>query len=262
MADDSAPTIWPPKRGQTPVSRRNFVKGAMGAATLGALGAGGFGVLRPVINLEAAKTEILKYFGAKKVDGPAPRGVPIIPVQVNAEGFIEGKPTRLEWYQYCGHEGAPGLYESFTGDNVFRYFLTEEKIVAARAANLALWFEDKIGDPIRFSDLDEVGKGAAFRWRSEGQTGVDIITGIVIRVDPKKFKRRPDDELWDPVNNLVALSTYCTHFCCVPGFKESNIALKLGYWEKMLCTCHFSVYDPYNIVRYEFEHKIPGGEEE
>ena len=179
------------------------------------------------------------------------------------EGFVEGVPSQLEWYRYCGHEEAPGLHEGYAGDNVLRYFLTEEKIVAARAANMPLWFEDKIGQQIRLADLDEVGKGAAFRWRSEGETGINIITGVVLRVDPAKFKgRRPDDDLWDPENNLMGISTYCTHFCCIPGYQESNIAQQLGYWEKMLCTCHFSVYDPYNIVRQEFDMKLPRPEEE
>jgi Rieske Fe-S protein len=46
---------------------------------------------------------------------------------------------------------------------------------------------------------------------------------------------------------LIAYVSFCKHFCCVPGWHESPLALKQGFFDKMFCTCHFSVYDPLQI---------------
>lgn len=268
--DDESPFLDEPAGG---VDRRAFVKGALGAATLGVAGAAGFGIFKQAAIVKPSTIKSIKYLGAKVLVGsPAPRGVPLIPIRVNADGFVEGVPEDddelyLDWYRYCSHEEAPGLADpGFTSDNTIEYFLTEEKLVAAGAeAKERWWYADKLEQPIRASDFANLpfGSGAAFRWRSHGLSGNDVVTGILLKLDPSEFNM-PESELskyMDMDHNLIAFSSFCTHFCCVPGWKEDPTADKLGFWDMIFCTCHNSRYDPRELTEYTFDLKLTTGDD-
>lgn len=45
--------------------------------------------------------EKVTYLGARRIAGPAPRGIPLIPIEVK-EGKIFGLPTAFPWLIYCG----------------------------------------------------------------------------------------------------------------------------------------------------------------
>ncbi len=250
------------------VDRRRFVKGAMGAATLGVAGAAGFGMFKQIAVPGDTIVSFIDYFGARAMPGsPAPRGLPLIPVRVNDEGFVEGVPEKerngvmvnyLDRLRYCGYQSAPNLKDPSSGDNVFRYFLTEEKIHQAADPEGTWFFLDKIGDRVRaddFADLD-YNTGAAVRWRSEDARPSDIVTMMVLKLDPDRFEGPNAGELehfMDNDHNLVGLSAICTHFCCVPGYKEARTkAESFGAWEMAFCTCHNSRFNPYEITGYNF----------
>lgn len=45
--------------------------------------------------------EMVKYTGAKRVAGPAPRALPVIPIEIK-DGKITGLPAAFPWLVYCG----------------------------------------------------------------------------------------------------------------------------------------------------------------
>ena len=257
------------------VDRRAFVKGALTAAGLGVAGAAGFGMFKQAAIVKPTTTRIVKYFGAKVLPGsPAPRGIPLIPITVNADGIIEGVPVRgegddeqnyLDWYRYCSHENAPGLIPENPFDNTLEYFLTKEKLEAAGgAAKERWWYHDRLETPVRADHWKDLpfNTGAAFRWRSAGQSGNNVITGILLKLDPKAFKRGEKGERENfmiPEHNLIAFSTFCTHFCCVPAFHEDPAAKTMGFWDMIFCTCHNSRYNPREITEYSFELTLEKG---
>lgn len=266
MAEEAPPTdpFAPPA--PEGMGRRQFVKTAMGVAVVGAVGTTTAGLVVP-LSTSRLKIRRFPYLGAKKVGGPAPQGIPLIPLKVK-DGFVEGVPElknagvnhNLDWYKYCAHEGAPGLEADFTADNVLRYFNNPAKVkTAEKELGRSLWYADKLDQKIEVAHFTEVGMGAPFRWRSEGQEQNNIVTGIVIRVDPEKVggKRAEPGKKFIGKDEesgaaFIAFCSFCAHFCCVPGFKESKIPLDKGLFEKIYCTCHDSVYDPLNIHEYTF----------
>lgn len=295
---DEDPLIDPfapkPKEG---IDRRTFVKAAMTAAAVGAVGATTAGLVVPLSTAGGLKIKRFPYLGARRVDGPAPQGVPLIPIRANEKGEIEGipliditaanagqwsgfdkekvgatpekdqpdnRPERinfLEWYRYCGHDKSPAFEPTFTEDNVLRYFNNVAKVAKA-AADLGtpVWYANKLKEPLRVEDFAGLppNTGAPFRWRSETLEGNDIVTGIIIKV-AEGAMRGEDAEAFmisskGPTGpkDLVAFSSYCAHFCCVPGYKESKEAIAADWFDTMYCTCHNSVYDPLQIKKYKF----------
>lgn len=241
-------------------SRRSFVKGcALLSGGLMAAGAVGSMALPLSVSNKSPFVRV-EYIGATLVGGPAPQGVPLMPLVADAKGDLSVNPAPegveggvLNWYKYCSHEKTTGLQTSFRSpDEYIRYFLTPEKM----ASIVEGWYLDKLGRVANVADFAEVGRGAGFKWRSEGQTGKNIITGIIIKIDPKKLEfNQANEEVvrsqflvpTDDGNALVAYSSFCKHFCCVPGWHESPLAQAQGVWDMMFCTCHLSVYDPYLI---------------
>ncbi|MBW3583276.1 MAG: Rieske 2Fe-2S domain-containing protein [Euryarchaeota archaeon] len=246
------------------IDRRSFVKGCLGAATIGAVGAAGFGLFKQVAVVKETTTRFIEYFGAKVLTGsPAPRGLPYIPLALDEDGeTIIGVPEHLDWYRFCAHEQAPGLAnEGFTDDNKLYVNITEDKLHGATQDVIdQWWYLDKRDQPLKMRDFigRDVDTGAPFRWRSEGQRGNDMVTGIILLLDRERVKAKPeleefaimDERLGDGV--LVAFNSFCTHFCCVPGYHEDTTAEKYDAWDKIFCTCHNSRYDPYEIVDYDF----------
>lgn len=245
-------------------SRRSFVKGCIYASVGVAAAGGALGMALPLSVANKSAFTRVEYVGATLVSGPAPQGVPLMPLAVDGNGDLsinpipEGVPGGvLNWYKYCAHERSAGLQPSFKAkDEFIRFFLTEEK----KATIVEGWYLDKLGKVVNVRDFDVVGKGAGFNWRSEGQSGKNIITGIIIKIDPSKmeFKNAQEQVVREQFivptpdgQALIAYSSFCKHFCCVPGWHESPLAQSSGVWDKMFCTCHLSVYDPY-LVKGDF----------
>lgn len=255
------PFAPPKKKG---MDRRQFVKTAIGAATVGAIGATGAGIVVPLSTSGGLNVRRFPYLGARKIGGPAPQGIPLIPLRVTAEGYLEGvpelgdfggkEPHTLEWYKYCSHEAAPGLEKGFTEDNVLRYFNNPVKIAAAEGQGIPIWYKAFLNQKVHADQFAEVDQGAPFRWRSEGQEQNNIITGLVIRIQKDAVKGKVYDQFIATYDDkaFIAFCSFCAHFCCVPGYKESEIPLKKGLFEKIYCTCHDSVYDPRELKEYTF----------
>lgn len=271
--DDTSPYTQEPPTG---VDRRTFVKGAMGAAAVGVAGAAGFTMFKQAAIVQPSTIRNISYLGTKVITGsPAPRGLPFIAVRVNEEGFVEALPevegeNMLDWYRYCGKENAPSLANpAFTDDNTIEFFLTEEKLHAAGAeAEERWWYANKLGEKIKASDFAnrDFGSGAAFRWRSQGLSGNDIVTGILLKLDPSDFEGIDEDTLsqfMDMEHNLIGVYSTCTHFCCVPGFKEDPTAERFDAWDMIFCTCHNSRFNPLEVTEYQFDLKLgdPGGDD-
>lgn len=258
------------------MDRRSFVKLCVGAAGVGAAAATGLGLAAGLAIPRKPGGALLRYYGAHRVAGPAPRGVPFIPITVE-NGVFVGKPTltdpegnqinALDWYKYCGHAGAPGLQPGFTNDNTLTYFEKEDY------KTLTPWFKERFGNPIGPDDFPGNGFGAAFVWRSKGQAGSSILSGVIIKAHPDEIKyvtsavspAKPlaseDEFRWVRENvfheNFIAVSTFCTHFCCVPGYREAELlARPRNAWDNMFCTCHNSNYNFRQPVAYTFSPEV------
>lgn len=245
------------------LSRRAFVKGCVYASVAGAavVGAGAF--VPPLSMTSKEPFRRIEYIGSTLISGPAPQGVPLMPLAAAAGGDlrvrpeVEGVGSVLEWYKYCAHEKTPGLQQGFKAQDEFiRYFLTEEK----KQTIVEGWYLDKLGAVANVRDFTEIGRGAGFNWRSQGMSGKGIISGIILKIDPGllEFSGAAEDVVREkflvPTPDgaaLIAYSSFCKHFCCVPGWHESPLAKSQGFWDKIFCTCHLSVYDPY-LVKGDF----------
>ena len=255
MADAHAQDPFGPER-RKGIDRRTFVKRTVGTAAVGAVGAAGLGLAFPLSTTAGLKIPRFPYFGAKIIGGPAPKGIPIIPIKVAEDGTITGVPSHLDWYKYCSHDEAPGLEGGFTNDNRLFYFQNQEKIHRAETDGIHLWYKDLLDQPLRVNHFDEDGKGAPFKWRSEGQFDNNIITGIAIRLNPEQIENveAAEELMGAPFmdQGIVAFCSFCAHFCCVPGYKEAKDAEARDAWETIFCTCHGSIYDPFVLEEYQF----------
>jgi hypothetical protein len=250
-----------------PMKRRDFVKTTMKVAAGGAIVAS----LAPLaVSVNPIQKPLVRfpYVGARILPpGPAPQGIPLIPVIVNADGVIEGVPENkksdvkhnLDWYKYCSHEKSPGLTLGFTQDNKFRYFALKEKFASAKAQGFNLWYENLLDQEVRADHFKNIGDGAPIRWRSEGQVQNNIVTGIIIKIDPSKVKGAPEGFVWDNKDGtgFIAVVSFCAHFCCVPGYLENNSpkATEPGKGVNdtvIYCSCHDSRYDFMDIRKYTF----------
>ncbi|MBI2079062.1 MAG: hypothetical protein HYT80_11980 [Euryarchaeota archaeon] len=261
-----------------PVPRRDFVKTALTVAAGGAVVAGAAPLVVP-LSYNPRKIPRFPYVGARILPpGPAPQGIPLIPVTVNDNGELEGKPENpqsklrfgLDWYKYCSHEAAPGLELKFTDDNVMRYYTNPEKLTQARASGIELWYQNFLDQPMRADQFQKIGDGAPFRWRSEDQVGSNIVTGIVIKIDPSKIKSKSPEHIGGFIHDnedgtgFIAICSFCAHFCCVPGWGEhSSVKTNADVGKKAMrgigvadhviyCSCHDSRYDPMDIREYTF----------
>lgn len=243
------------------IDRRHFVKTCMGAAALGVGGAAGFGMFKQVADLGDYIVRRVDYWGASRSQkSPAPRGLALIPVRVDGEGFVAGVPDHLDWYRYCGHERSPALSDvGHTDDDVFRYSVSADKLHESENPEETYWYLDRLEQPVHADHFRDkpYGTGASVRWRSQGLRGDDVVTALVLKLDPEEIGFEELDSFLEPEHHLLAFITYCTHFCCVPGYQESPEARQKGQWDKIFCTCHGSVFDPTDITRYSFDLRLP-----
>lgn len=278
------------------MDRRSFVKACVTTAGVGALAASGLGLAAGLAIPRKPGLPPVRYFGTHRVAGPAPRGLPYIPIEVK-DGVFVGKTTLagragilgmetddeinvLEWYKYCGHSGAPGLKPDFTDDNKLTYLSKDEY-----EEKITPWFkaylppptkpgeQRELGQPIKTEHFAADGFGAAFEWRSDGiPLGIGVLTGVIIRAPKSELTRvestvppaKPiSQEEFDWVkrevfaehegNVYVAVSSFCTHFCCAPGYRElEKLARPRAAWDNLFCTCHNSNYNYREPVWFTF----------
>ncbi|HUR69848.1 MAG TPA: hypothetical protein VM370_11440 [Candidatus Thermoplasmatota archaeon] len=264
------------------MDRRSFVKACVTTAGVGALAASGIGLAAGLEIPRKAGLPPVRYFGCHRVGGPAPRGIPYIPITIE-NGTLVGKTSIphykagepdiniLEWYKYCGHSGAPGLQPDFTKDNTLTYLAKEEY-----EHIITPWFKPYLDQPVKVDQFPAENFGAAFKWRSEGQSGSNVLTGIIIRAPVSQLERvtsakppgKPisEDEfawvrknIWheEGGNVFIGVSSFCTHFCCAPGYRESEkLARPRDAWDNIFCTCHNSNYNYRQPVSFTFAPEV------
>lgn len=265
---------YPPTTG-----RRRFVSGVVGSAVLAGLAVAGAGLIESATNPTGTGGGITSYFGNTVVDGPAPRGMPQIPVEIDSEGFLQGiwpearQVTRDgqtvtvaemeiggstysgEWFQYCGVQDAPGLAPNAEQDNYFRYDegppyewqQTEvspgDKVNVDDFADYQTW-GNEVGRP-------GLGKPATAQWRS--QDASKVLPVQIIRSSTVEQEASGNEWLdATTMEGFLANLNLCTHFCCVPGYKATDQSAAFGAENLVYCPCHQSVYDPFAIEQQTF----------
>jgi Rieske Fe-S protein len=255
------------------------VKGVVGSATLASVGTGAAASVGAATSASGAGGGITQFFAIENTDGPAPRGMPLVPVEVESgelkgiwpedveEGVarmdLGGQTYSSAWFQYCGVQTYPGVDPGVDQDNFLR---------AAAGAPYA-WQEDVEGGTKltvdMFSDYEEwgngigqagIGKPAMANWRSVDVSPQETMVVQVLRSPRIQELRQnpPSGVSGDFVRavtteeGFIAWLNKCTHFCCVPGFKSFTDSAKFGAEDRVYCQCHQSVYDPFSIVGGSF----------
>ena len=188
--------------------RRRFVKGVAGSAALSSVGATGVVTLEATTGPKGTGGGRIEFFGIENTDGPAPRGMPIVPIEISdgelrgvepalrddlteaeiEEGFNgSGVPYTFAWFQYCGIQSSTGLNPERNADNYLR--ASDEPY-----ANYE-WQQNVEGGTVltldMFDDYEEwgngigrpgIGKPAIATWRSEPKTENEEIKVIPVQV--------------------------------------------------------------------------------
>ena len=261
------------------------MKGVVGASALGATGVTGASAIKLTTSSSGEGGGATQYFGIENVAGPAPRGMPQIPIEIDDEGYLKGvwpegpKPRTVngqqvsppteqiggytytsEWFQYCGVQTYAGLAPDADQDNFLR---------VADSAGYE-WMSDlSAGDRLNVDDFEDyetwnneigqagIGKPAMATWRSQDLSPQETIPVQVLRSTRIEELANGGSEYADWVNastqdGFIAWLNKCTHFCCVPGFKASDQSARFGAANEVYCPCHQSVYDPFSIDRLQF----------
>jgi Rieske Fe-S protein len=259
--------------------RRRFVKGVVGGSALAGVGALGTVTVNSATASPGAGGGSTQAWAIENTDGPAPRGMPQIPLEIDSEGFVKGiwpdvetvtqggrqiqiaemdlggTTYSSEWFQYCGVEGYQGARPSYESENYFR-----------TGSNPAYDWQSSSkeqGDRFHVDDFDDytewgngigtagIGKPATGVWRSEGADNVMPIQ--LLRSE--RIEQAAQDDEWlqaSTAEGFIAWLNKCTHFCCVPGYKQAADAARFGGEDGVYCQCHQSVYDPFSIVQTLF----------
>ncbi|WP_132057666.1 ubiquinol-cytochrome c reductase iron-sulfur subunit [Halorussus amylolyticus] len=261
--------------------RRRFVKGVVGSATLAGVGTATAAGIDSATAPSGAGGGITQFYGVENTKGPAPRGMPQIPVEVDSEGYLKGiwPDTKTEtvqglevtlaemqlggvtysseWFQYCGVQTYPGVDPEADQDNFFRY----------TANSKYDWQNDEVseGDKIHVDDFsdyetwgngigrDGLGKPAQGSWRSQDVPASGTLPIQVIR--STRVEEMAQNNEWLSASTdegFMANLNKCTHFCCVPTFKGLSGSASVGGEDKIYCQCHQSVYDPFSIIQESF----------
>jgi len=265
--------------------RRRFVKGVVGSAALAGVGTTGAAAIDSTTSRAGAGGGTTTYMAIENIDGPAPRGMPQIPVEIE-DGELKGvwpevKERELDsgqtvqvaetenfedtgltytnrWFQYCGVQSYPGLAPDADQDNFFRYSGSPPPSYG--------WMSEETsgGDVVTVSDFEDyqdyegtdigrggLGKPAVATWRSQD---VDSVIPVQIIRSPVIEEMAQDDD-WLAASTDQGFMAYlnkCTHFCCVPGWKSLESAAQFGAENEVYCQCHQSVYNPFSLVERTF----------
>jgi len=261
--------------------RRRFVKGVVGSASLAGIGTATAAGINSATAPSGAGGGITQYMAMENTAGPAPRGMPQIPVEIDSEGYLKGvwpepetvteqgrevtiAETQLggltyssEWFQYCGVQTNSGLKPDADQDSYFRY-ISNSKFD---------WQNSDVeqGQKIHVDDFDDydtwgngigragLGKPAQATWRSQDVPASDTIPIQVIRSE--RVEQMAQSNEWlsaSTEEGFIANLNKCTHFCCVPSFKGLEGSAGANAEDMIYCQCHQSVYDPFNIVKKSF----------
>ena len=267
--------------------RRRFVKGVVGSATLATVGATSASAINPMTSATGVGGGATTFVGIENTAGPAPRGMPMIPVRIEngelkgywpeeketqeagrtvtvAEEDLGGQTYSSEWFQYCGVETYPGIRPGADQDNVFRY----------ASGPPYEWQQEEVepGDTVKVSDFadyedwnndigeEQNGKPATVTWRSQDVSDSDTLPVQLLRIPDAVFEKRKAEsgmsswlEAASPDGDtFIAWLNKCTHFCCVPGFKSLEGSGRFGASNKVYCQCHQSVYDPFSPAEVQY----------
>ena len=262
--------------------RRRFVKGVVGGAALAGVGTAGAAAINSATTSPGTGGGSTVAYAIDNTAGPAPRGMPVIPIEIDSEGFLKGvwpEVQELEeqgqtvtvartenfrgagftyssqWFQYCGVQSYQGIQPGYDGDNFFR----------SGASPPYAWQQETYeqGDRLHVDDFtgytswgngigrSGLGKPATGTWRSQETS--DTIPVQVIK-SPLIEEAAQEDPIVDALTQegFVAWLNKCTHFCCVPGYKQTESSAKFGAENEVYCQCHQSRYDPFSIVQTLF----------
>lgn len=267
----------------TESGRRRFVKGVVGASALSATAVTGAAATNLATTSTGHGGGPTQYFGIENTAGPAPRGMPQIPIEIDDDGYLKGVWPEVEtitkngekvkvaktklggitysnnWFQYCGVQTYSGLAPDADQDNYFRV-----------AENPGYeWMSDmSAGDKLNVSDFknyeswgndigkDGIGKPALATWRSQDLPPQETIPVQILRSTRiKDLASESDHPKWVKASTKMGFMSWlnkCTHFCCVPGFKTSPQSIRFEAANDVYCPCHQSIYDPFSIVKLQF----------
>ncbi|WP_435124489.1 ubiquinol-cytochrome c reductase iron-sulfur subunit [Halobaculum sp. D14] len=274
--------------------RRRFVKGVVGGAALAGVSVVGSASVNSVTTSPGKGGGATEAMAIENTDGPAPRGMPQIPIEIDSDGFIRGvwpdvktveqggvsikvaqtelggKTYSSEWFQYCGVETYTGIQPGYEpeGGNYFYVganpgYEWQSEVMSQGDQFTVDMFSDyeTWGNGIGVSGL---GKPATANWRSKGAEDtipVQILrspiieklaaTGSAQGADGETYEVPSDVQKWlqaSTSKGFIAWLNKCTHFCCVPGFKQNAGSAKFAAADEVYCPCHQSVYEPFSIV--------------
>jgi len=267
--------------------RRRFVRGVVGSAALGSVSVGTAASINLATSPTGAGGGATQFIGIENTDGPAPRGMPIIPIEIE-NGELKGKwPTVSErteggrtfsvaeeevggtlysssWFQYCGVQQYKGAQPAADADNFFR----------SSAGSFAWQNRKDPGAKLLVSDFEDyetwgngigksgLGKPAGANWRVT-EDGRPLPVQVLRSPEVSRLANGEGEysELPGSVLNFVRAATQdnfiawlnkCTHFCCVPGFKKYAGSEKFGAENDVYCPCHQSIYDVFSPVQKQF----------
>jgi Rieske Fe-S protein len=271
----------------TASGRRRFVKGVVGSAALAGVTAGSAAALNTATNPSGAGGGPTQYVAIELVDGPAPRGLPIIPVEIEggelrglwpdtqevqqggrtvtvAQQEVGGITYASTWFQYCGLQGFPSVEPTADADTT---------LLASDVADGYAWMEDvEEGAPLTvdmFDDYEDwgngigrsgLGKPGRATWRNmEGSRPLPVQVLRTPELPAMIDGEGRYSSISGPVRNYLEAATAedfmvwlnkCTHFCCTPsGFKSSDYS---GAEDRAYCQCHQSIYNPFSPVQQQF----------
>jgi len=265
--------------------RRRFVKGVVGSAALSSVGVGGAAAVDATTDAAGEGGGTTPFVAVENTAGPAPRGMPIIPIEING-GEISGLWPEYDenagaavapdfggsgidyssqWFQYCGIQSTAAIYPQSDRNSTFLNdtgtFSWQGEYEPGKPLTVDMFDDYKewgngIGDP-------GVGKPASVVWRtnSDGKNGAPV--QIIRSVEVEKMANGEGEyaELPSSVQSFVSEATdqgfiawlnKCTHFCCVPGFKTQSGSANFAAANDIYCQCHQSVYDPFSPVQSTF----------
>jgi Rieske Fe-S protein len=273
--------------------RRRFVKGVIGSAALASVGTGGAAAVNTTTSASGGGGGPTQFVAIENTAGPAPRGMPIVPLEVNsndelvgifpeatteevggvertvAETDLGGATYSSQWFQYCGIEQYQGAQPDADADNLLR----------ASSGESYEWQADvEGGEPLTvdmFEDYETwgngigragLGKPASARWRSEGEDAKtipvqvfrtpelpDMISGGQGFRDYSSIPQNVRSFLDAATEaDFMAWLNKCTHFCCVPSYKQLSGSANFGGENQVYCQCHQSLYDPFSPLLTQF----------
>ena len=263
--------------------RRRFVSGVVGSAALSAVGVGGAAATDSLTSSSGEGGGTTNFVAVENIDGPAPRGMPIIPIEING-GELSGLWPEYDeeagvaiardfggsgidyssaWFQYCGIQSSSGIYPQADADTLFLNnpgSFDWQSDVEQDAPLTVDMFDDyeSWGNGIGTAGL---GKPASAVWRQTEDGGVPV--QVIRSVEVEKMANGDGEysDLPGSVQSFISAATdqgfiawlnKCTHFCCVPGFKTQEGSANFGGANAIYCQCHQSVYDPFSPVLTQF----------